>query len=47
MFCEPETVHYKKLNISVLNTIIFYLQGDKNEEVNFNEETLTFTQQMI
>ena len=43
VFCEPESIHYKKLNKSVLDTITFYLEDDNNEEVNFNEETLTFT----
>ena len=47
VFCEPETIHYKKINKSVLNTITFYLEDDNNEEVNFNRETLTFTLQMI
>ena len=47
VFCEPETIHYKKINKSVLNTITFYLEDDNNEEVNFNEETLTFTLQTI
>ena len=47
VFSEPETIHYKKLNISVLDTITFYLEDDNNEKVNFNEETLTFTLQMI
>ena len=47
VFCEPETIHYKKINKSVLNTIIFYLEDDNNKEVNFNGETLTFTLQMI
>ena len=47
VFCEPETIHYKKMNKSVLNTITFYLEDDDNEEVNFNGETLTFTLQMI
>ena len=46
-FCEPETIHYKKLNKSVLNTITFYLEDDNNKEVDFNQETLTFTLQMI
>ena len=32
---------------SVLNTITFYLENDKNEAVDFNQETLTFTLQMI
>ena len=47
VFCEPETIHYKKINKSVLNTITFYLEDDNNEEVDFNGETLTFTLQMI
>ena len=47
VFCEPETIHYKKINKSVLNTITFYLEDDINKEVNFNGETLTFTLQMI
>ena len=47
VFSEPETINYKKINKSVLNTIPFYLEDDNNEEVNFNGETLTFTLQMI
>ena len=47
VFCEPETIHFKKINKSVLNTITFYLEDDNNEEVNFNGERLTFTLQMI
>ena len=46
VFSEPETKYYKK-NKSVLNTITYYLEDDKNKEVNFNSETLTFTLQMI
>ena len=46
-FCEPETIHYKKINKSILNTVTFYLEDDDNKEVNFNGETLTFTLQMI
>ena len=47
VFCEPETIHYKKINKSVLNTIKFYLEDINNEVGNFNGETLTFTLQMI
>ena len=47
VFSEPETIHYKKINKSVLNTITFYLEDDNNEQVDFNGETLTFTLQMI
>ena len=31
VFCESETILYKKINISVLNTITFYLEDDNNE----------------
>ena len=47
VFCEPETIHYKRINKSVLNTITFFLEDDNNEQVDFNGETLTFTLQMI
>ena len=47
IFCEPETIHYKKINKSILNTVTFYLEDDINGEVDFNQETLTFTLQMI
>ena len=47
IFCEPETIHYKKINKSVLNTITFYLEDNDHKEVDFNRETLTFTLQMI
>ena len=47
LFCQPETIHYKKINKSVLSTVTFYLEDDNNKEVNFNGETLIFTLQMI
>ena len=47
VFCEPETIHYKKINKFVLNTITYYLEDINNKVVNFNGETLTFTLQMI
>ena len=47
IFCEPETIHYKKINKSLLNTLTFYSEDDNNKEVDFNGETLTFTLQMI
>ena len=46
VFCEPQTILFKKINKSVLKTMTFYLEDDKNEEVNFNGETLTFTLQI-
>ena len=47
VFCEPETIHYKKIKKSILNTITFYSENGNNKEVDFNQETLTFTLQMI
>ena len=42
VFCESESIHYKKINKSVLNTITFYLEDDNHEDVDFNGETLSF-----
>ena len=47
VFCEPETIHFKKMNEPVLNTITFYLEDINNKEIDFNRKTLTFTLQMI
>ena len=47
IFSEPETIHYKKINKSLLNSISFYIEDDNNKEVDFNGETLTFTLRMI
>ena len=47
IFCEPEKIHNKKINKSVLKTITFYLEDNNNEVVDFNGEKLTFTLQMI
>ena len=47
VFCQPQTVHYKKINKYVLHTITLYLKDDNNEEVDFNGETFTFILQMI
>ena len=47
IFSEPETIHYKKIIKSILNTITFYLEDDNNKEVDFNQETLTFILQII
>ena len=43
VFCDPETVQYKKIQKSVLKTIPLYLEDVNIEEVIFNGETLTFT----
>ena len=38
VFFEPEMIHYKKINKSVLNTITFHLENDNIEEVDFMEK---------
>ena len=47
LFCEPEIIHYKQLNKSVLNTITFFLKDYGHKEVDFNGKTLTFTLQSM
>ena len=47
VFCEPETLHYKKINKSVLKTITFYLEDENKKVGNFNGENVTFSLQMI
>ena len=47
VFCQPETIHFNKLNKSVLNIVTFFLEDEKNEEVYFNGEMLTFTLDLI
>ena len=47
VFCEPEAIHYKKINKSALKTITFYSENYDNEEFSFNQEVMTFTLQMI
>ena len=47
VFCETETILYRKINKPVLNTVTFFLEDDNNKEVTFHGDTLTFTLQMI
>ena len=47
VFCEPEAIHYKKINKTVLNTITFYKEDNNHQEVEFNQKDLTFTLQLI
>ena len=44
---EPGIKVLKKLNISFLSHILFYLEDDDHEHVDFNAETLSFTCQLI
>ena len=37
VFSESKTIHYKKINKSVMNTITFYLEDDYSTEFNFKQ----------
>ena len=45
VFCEPETILYRRINKNVLKIITFFLENDNDEENSFNGEPLTFTLQ--
>ena len=38
VFCDPETIQFKKRKKSVLNTITFYSEDDNHEEVDSMEK---------
>ena len=44
---EPTTVLYKLINKTRLDTIQFFLEDSNHDSVDFNGETLTFTNQII
>ena len=43
VFCQLETIQYRKINKCVFNTITFYLDNKNDEKVDLVKETLTFT----
>ena len=47
VFCEPETLHVKKINTSVLKSVTFCIEDNNHEEVFFNGKSLNFTMQFI
>ena len=47
IFWQPETIHYKKVNKSLLISIKNCSEDDIHEEVDFNGEVITFTLQLI
>ena len=44
-FCEPEAIHFIKMNKVVVNTLTFYSEDVDQKEVNSNGETFIFTLQ--
>ena len=47
IYKEPKVKLFKKINKSVLSHIIFYLEDDDYNPVEFNGETISFTCQLI
>ena len=47
VFLKPESMHYKKINKTVANTISFYSEFDDHAEVNFSGETTTSNWQLV
>ena len=47
IYKEPKVKHFKKVNKSVLSHITFYLEDDDYKAVDFNNETVSFTCQLI
>ena len=47
IYKEPTVKLFKKINKSVLSHITFYLEDDDHKAVDFNNETISFTCQLI
>ena len=47
IYKEPRVKLFKKVNKSVLSHITFYLEDDDHKSVDFNNETISFTSQLI
>ena len=47
IYKEPRVKLFKKINKSILSHITFYFEGDDYKPVDFNNETISFTSQLI
>ena len=47
IYKEPRIKLFKKINKSVLSHITFYFEDDDHKPVDFNNETISFTCQLI
>ena len=47
IYKEPRLKLFKKINKSVLSHIVFYFEDDDNKPVDFHNETISFTCQLI
>ena len=47
IYKEPRVKRFKKINKSVLSHITFYFEDDDHKAVDFNNETISFTCQLI
>ena len=47
IYKEPRVKLFKKVNKSVLSHITFYLEDDDHKPIDFHDETISFTCQLI
>ena len=47
IYKEPKIKLFKKINEPVLSDITFYFEDDENKPVDFHNETISFTCQLI
>ena len=47
IYKEPRIKLFKKVNKSVLSHVTFYLEYDDHKTVDFNNETISFTCQLV
>ena len=47
IYKEPRVKRFKKINKSVLSHITFYFEDDDHKSIDFNNETISFTCQLI
>ena len=47
IYKEPRVKRFKKINKSILSHITFYIEDDDHKPVDFNNDTVSFTCQLI
>ena len=47
IYKEPRVRHFKEIKKSVLSHVMFYLGDDDYKPVDFNNETISFTCQLV
>ena len=47
IYKEPRSKLFKRINISVLSHLTFFLEDDYHKPVDFNGETISFTSRLV